>query len=234
MEHQHGQGPHEGGWRQLIPMDHTYEIAPPWLSCITQGEGASLLARLHATTGEDRYAIAALRALKPMSVPVSAGGLLAELGGSPFVEEYPTEPPSFVLNGAIFALWGFYDVHILLGDAEAGAAFERLTDSLASNLWRYDTGHWSLYDLYPHPIPNVANPAYHLLHVKQLRIFQQIAPRPQFHETAERFEAYRASTLRRGKALGQKVLFRLVVPRNPVLAHRLPWNRTTRRANAKT
>jgi peptidoglycan/xylan/chitin deacetylase (PgdA/CDA1 family) len=233
LEHQHREGAQEGGWQQLMSMPHTYEIAPPWLSNLSQGEGASLLARLAVRTGEQRYADAAIWALKPLAVPVSEGGLLADLDGSPFLEEYPTEPPSCVLNGAIFALWGYYDVHTLVGDAEAGAEFERLTDALASNLWRYDTGYWSRYDLYPHPLANLAKPAYHSLHVKQLRILQQLAPRPQIEQTAERFEAYQASPLGRGRVIGQKVLFRLIVPRNAVFAHRLPWNRTARRANGK-
>jgi peptidoglycan/xylan/chitin deacetylase (PgdA/CDA1 family) len=233
LENQHREGSQEGGWRQLMWMPHTFRIAPPWISGITQGEGASFLARLHTHGGDDRYAEAALRALEPMTVPVAEGGVLASLEGSPIVEEYPTEPPSCVLNGAIFALWGFYDVHKLLGDDDAGASFERLTDALASNLWRYDTGYWSRYDLYPHPIANVASPAYHLLHVKQLQVLNQLAPMPELEQAAERFDAYRSSSLRRRRAVGHKIAFRLVVPRNPVLAHRLPWNRAARRADSE-
>lgn len=232
LDLQHREGPHDGGWRQLNPMDHTYRIDPPWLSGITQGEGASFFARLHRRTGDERYADAARRALRPMGVPVAEGGLLADLDGAPFVEEYPSDPPSFVLNGAIFSLWGYHDVHALLGDADAGATFDRLTDAMARNMWRFDTGEWSLYDLYPHVLPNLASPAYHLLHIKQLRILDQLAPRPQLEQAVERFERYRSSPRRRRKAVARKVAFRLAVPRNPVLAHRLPWNSPARRAKA--
>ena len=38
------------------------------------------------------------------------GGVQARLGDGPWPEEYPTDPPSYVLNGGIFALWGLYDV----------------------------------------------------------------------------------------------------------------------------
>ena len=112
-----------GGWMHGIAMAHSYLINPPWISGMAQGEGASLLARLHEQTGEERYADAALRALEVLRKPVRAGGARAALGGGPFFEEYPTEPPSFVLNGGIFALWGCYDVGVGLDDTRAAEDF---------------------------------------------------------------------------------------------------------------
>jgi heparosan-N-sulfate-glucuronate 5-epimerase len=226
LEAQHDGGPQDGGWRHSVPMQHSYYLHPPWLSAMAQGEGASLLTRLHLETGEERYADAARRALKPMGVPVSEGGTVASLDGSPFVEEYPTEIPSCVLNGAIFALWGFHDVGRGLGIGDAATSFETLATALAPNLSRFDTGFWSRYDLYPHPIANVATPAYHALHIKQLQVLNQLAPRPEFESTARKFEGYRVSRRRRVRALAQKVAFRILVPRNQLLATRLPWNRS--------
>lgn len=228
LANQHHGGAHDGGWRQLFSMPHTYRIEPPWLSAMAQGEGASLLIRLYLETREERYAEAAVRALRPLDVPISKGGTLARVDGGPFVEEYPTAVPSCVLNGAIFALWGCYDVGRALDNSSALESFERLVTSLASVLWRYDTGYWSRYDLYPHPVPNIASPAYHLLHIRQLQALDRLAQRPQFHPAIERFEAYRASRARRAQAMAHKVAFRLLVPRNPALAHRLPWSREER------
>ncbi len=225
LEAQQDGGPQDGGWLHSVPMQHSYYLKPPWISAIAQGEGASLLVRLHAETGEERYADAARRALQPMAVPSSQGGALAALGGSPFVEEYPTEVPSCVLNGAIFALWGYHDVAQGLADADAAATFDSLVTGLTANLRRFDNGFWSLYDLYPHPIANVATPAYHALHIKQLQVLNQLAPRAEFESAGHRFEQYRASRLRRYRALAQKIGFRLLVPRNRLLATRLPWNR---------
>ena len=62
-----------------------------------------------------------------------------------------------VLNGAIFSLWGYYDVWKATDDEGARAAFEDGVSTLASNLERWDTGYWSRYDLYPHPVVNVAS-----------------------------------------------------------------------------
>ena len=225
LEAQHSGGPRDGGWTHENPLQHSYWLAPGWISAISQGEGASLMARLYLETGDERYAEAARRALAPMNVPVADGGTLADLEGAPFVEEYPTAIPSCVLNGAMFGVWGFYDVGRALGDAEATGRFETLVDALAENLWRYDTGFWSRYELYPHPVSNVATPAYHALHIKQLRVLDELSSRPQLAPMAERFEEYRASSLRRRRALAQKIAFRLLVPRNQLLARRFPWNR---------
>ena len=218
-------GRHDGGWVERRPFRHTFPLRPPWLSAMAQGEGASLLVRMHNETREERFADAAHRALKPLAVPSSEGGVRAELDGGPFPEEYPTDPPSYVLNGAMFALWGCYDVGVGLRDAESAQAFEEGVDTLAACLDRWDTGHWSRYDLFPHPMVNVASSFYHSLHVNQLEAMSLIASRPQFESTAARFAAYAESRTKRTRALLHKVLFRLAVPRNKLLAHRMPWLR---------
>lgn len=218
-------GVRDGGWVHPHPFPHTFRLPPDWLSAMAQGEGGSLLVRLNQATGEKRFAEAARRALGPLAISTREGGVQALLDGSPFPEEYPTDPPSFVLNGAIFALWGCYDVGIGLSDAEWLRAFEEGVDALAANLHHWDTGYWSRYDLAPHPITNVASSFYHSLHVNQLEAMNVIAPRPAFQDARARFEAYAASRVNRWRAFAQKVLFRLVVPRNRLLARRLPWTR---------
>lgn len=214
----------DGGWVHGMPMPHSYWLTPPWLSAMAQGEGASLLVRIHQITGEQRYADAAVRALEPMRVPVRHGGVRAELNGRFFPEEYPSDPSSFVLNGAIFALWGCRDVGLALGDERATALYEEGIETLDTNIDRYDTGYWSLYDLFPHPIRNVASGAYHQLHLTQLRALQIVTPRPSFAAAIKRFETYQQSPLNRARATSQKIAFRLLVPRNDRLALRLPWS----------
>jgi D-glucuronyl C5-epimerase-like protein len=229
VDQQEPEGVHEGGWVQRHAYPHTYALDPPWVSAMAQGEGASLLVRVHAETGDERYAEAARRALRLMRVSSAEGGASAPLGGSVLPEEYPTAPASFVLNGLIFALWGMRDVAVGLGDASAGREFEEGVDSLAANIHHWDTGSWSLYDLYPHRVDNVASSAYHELHVAQLEAMGDLAPRPELRDAAERFAAYAASPARRASAFGRKVLFRLAEPRSPRMARILPWARGIQR-----
>jgi heparosan-N-sulfate-glucuronate 5-epimerase len=221
IEHQERGGAHDGGWLNPTGMLHTYHLPAPWLSAMGQGEGASLLIRIFLASGDDRYAEAASRALRSFDDLVGNGGLRAPLGGGFFLEEYPTNPPSLVLNGGIFALWGCYDAAVGLADERSRRTFDEGVDTLAANLWRWDAGRWSLYDLFPHPTRNIASSAYHVLHTTQLRAMHLVAPRSEFESTADRFEHYSRSRLHRSEAFARKVAFRVLVPRNPLMAHRM-------------
>jgi heparosan-N-sulfate-glucuronate 5-epimerase len=223
LESQEREGERDGAWLHRTPFPHTFPLRAPWISAMAQGEAASLLVRLYRETRDEALAEAALRALGPLSVPSSAGGACALLDGSPFPEEYPTDPPSFVLNGAIFALWGLRDVSTSLDDSDAARAFEEGVDTLAAAIDRWDLGYWSRYDLFPHAAINIASPAYHELHITQLRAMDRVAPRSELAAAADRWAGYRADPAARSRALARKVVFRLVVPRNSLLARRLPW-----------
>jgi heparosan-N-sulfate-glucuronate 5-epimerase len=215
----------DGSWLHRDPFAHTFPLPAPWRCGLAQGEAASLLVRLHSATGEEAFAEAAVRALRPLSLPREAGGVCAQLGGRPWPEEYPTARPSFVLNGAIFALWGVRDVAVAFDDAGAGTAFVDGVDAVAANLHRFDTGWWSLYSLYPHPLRGVASSFYHDLHIVQLAAMDLLAPRPEFAPTRQRWARYAGSAWCRRRAFASKAVFRLIVPRNRLLAHRLPWMR---------
>jgi heparosan-N-sulfate-glucuronate 5-epimerase len=225
-------GNHHGGWLHTKGMPHTYRLDPPWLSGMAQGEGASLLVRLHAATGDQRFAEGAKRALVPLATPSSRGGVRANLGAGFFLEEYPTDPASLVLNGGIFALWGYYDVAVALDDDDARRQFEEGVDTLAAHIDRWDTGGWSKYDLFPRRVVNVASSAYHVLHINQLRAMQLIAPRPELAAAADRFQGYWQSRPHRVRAFARKALFRSLVPRNRVLAHRTPFGRARPRGSS--
>lgn len=224
---EHG-GRRDGGFTHHFPYPHSLPLPAPWLSAMAQGQGASLLVRLHAHTGEQRLAEAALLALKPFASPSAAGGVQAMLAGREFPEEYPTQPASYVLNGAIFALWGLRDVAVALGDGETHNRFVAGAETLAVNLHRWDTGRWSRYDLFPHPIPNPASSFYHALHISQLEAMEMFARHDEYRRVRERFVAYAASARLRRVAFAHKCAYRLLVPRNPLLAQRLPWTRKLR------
>lgn len=223
LARQEREGVFAGGWVHRYALGHTYPIRPPSLSAMAQGQGASLLVRLYLATGGDQYAEGALKALEPLLVPTPKGGVQASLGDRPFPEEYPTLPPSFVLNGAIFAWWGCHDVGVVLG-GRAVDDWNDAVETLARNIHRWDLGYWSAYDLFPHPIRNVASTAYHALHVNQLRAFHRLAPRPELAASLAAFERYAESRACVARAVAGKVAFRLRVPRDPTLARILDRN----------
>jgi heparosan-N-sulfate-glucuronate 5-epimerase len=204
----------DGSWLNQLSFTHTFPLQAPWRCAMAQGEAASLLVRLHLETGDPAFAHAAGNGLRPLSRSREHQGVSAELNGNRWPEEYPTDPPSFVLNGAIFSWWGMRDVGLGLDDDAANHAFSQGVETLAKNLHRFDTGYWSLYCLYPHPVTPVASSFYHVLHITQLDAMHALAPRPEFEDTRDRWSAYRNSRTLRCHAFSRKALFRLVVPRS--------------------
>jgi heparosan-N-sulfate-glucuronate 5-epimerase len=214
-EQEGGDGPLAGAWRHSHPFPHTYRLPPGWMSAMAQGEGASLFVRLYLETMDESFAEGALRALKVLDRSVGDGGVRTELRGGPFLEEYPTEEPSYVLNGAIFAAWGYYDVARGLGQADMQAQFDAVIATIAANLDLWDTGYWSRYDLFPHRIVNVAAPWYHLLHIEQLRVLEAMTGRSELAVVSDRWQDYYRTPLKRARALMQKAAFRVAVPKRP-------------------
>jgi hypothetical protein len=159
--------------------------------------------------------IAARRALEGsfelFQVDVPRGGVRVEDDFGVAFEEYPSATPSLVLNGTISALWGLHDMALVEGDGPALSAFEQGTSALLRRLHRYDTGFWSRYDLFAHPVPNVASPYYHREHLAQLAAMTQLMPNPLWETTRRRWQQYQRCAINRGAALVAKAAWRMAV-----------------------
>jgi hypothetical protein len=201
-----------------FPMPHTFPLEAPWSSSMAQGEAASLLVRAAQVLGRGELFELADRVAEPL---LSTGSpLIAATEHGPALEEYPTDPPSHVLNGWIASLFGLHDVARAPRDAtttsgRAAEAFDAGTATLAAMLHLYRTPlGWSLYDLYPHPIPNTASVAYHRLHVAQLRALHALTNLETFATTADDWERSLGRPAPLVVAFVRKVAFRLVRPRS--------------------
>ena len=199
----------DGGGYPSQPMTHTFALEPPWLSALAQGQGASLLVRLHLETGRGEFAEAAKRAPAARGAQWRGRGPGGSTATQPPRSTRPTAAVSS-LNGAIFALLR-RDVGTGLGDDCRGGVPRRHARSpRASIAGTRATGPATT--SISHPLTNVSSAAYHRLHSDQLRALNMLAPHPEFEETAARFERYRASRLNRACAFAAK-RFRLRVPR---------------------
>ncbi len=213
LDQQGLEGRLRGGWREPQAATHTFRTGENWLSAMAQGQCVSLLVRIGQETGEQVFLERARAGLEPMRISTRNGGVLARLGDGIFLEEYPTDPPSFVLNGGVFALWGAYDAWRALGDEKAGGLFREARETLSEHIARWDTGFWSRYDLYPHRVVNVASSSYHTLHIDQLTALVRLSPSPSLETAASCFRAYASSRRNRTRALLHKVAFRALVRR---------------------
>lgn len=167
-----------------IPAYHLYK---PWTSAIAQGYMISLCLSAYELTGDKDYAVIIEKALKGYLIPIEEGGFYRTWGeDEAWYEEYATERPSRVLNGAIFGLAGPYQVYRATGNRlalqvfNAGALTIRnhLSDYYAVYSSRYNLADWKNEAVQDH---------YHELHVIQLLWLYSITGDNEFKKYAKLF-----------------------------------------------
>jgi D-glucuronyl C5-epimerase C-terminus. len=184
-----------------------YGVRAPWYSAMAQGQIASVFARVAASTSDAADAELAIAAIQPLLRP-SQLFLVARTAEGPVLEEAPSDRPSRILNGWIYALVGLQEVGEGLNDVAAAQAFEDGIATLERALPLYDVGWWSRYSLYPHRFVDLAKPFYHRLHIAQLDALHRLTGVDAFAETSVRWAAYDRLPPR-SRALAQKAIFRL-------------------------
>lgn len=198
-------------WQHHFAWPYRQTLKPPWASALAQGQGVSLLLRAWRETGRALYLEAAQRALRAFTLTVSEGGVtVRDPDGGLWLEEYIVFPPSHILNGAICAGWGLFDAWLATEDPSFQRLFQESARTLADHLAEYDAGFWSLYELPCNGIPRMlASDFYHRLHIVQMEVLARMTGEELFRQVGRRWESYRRSPLRRGRALFAKALFKL-------------------------
>ena len=210
------------GW--LYHFDHgRLGIKAPFISAMGQGQGISVLVRAHQLTQKEKYLDITRQALAPFEIEVRQGGVKAETASGIYFEEYPCYPYSHILNGHIFSIWGLYDYAVYQNDSHVMKLYEQGVQTLKTFLPRYDVGYWSRYDLYPHPMPNLASPFYHELHISQLRAMHQLTSNPEFLEFADRWDSQFDRWINFLKASFVKIKFKVWVKARKLKLSKIPF-----------
>jgi hypothetical protein len=191
-------------WSYSMPVAK-YGLTGPWYSAMAQGQVASVFVRAVALTADERYQRLGTEAIAPL-LARSDTDLVTHTPDGPILEEAPSRPPSHILNGWIYALWGLFDVAVGLGDAAARERFEASAQCLATRLDRYDAGWWTRYSLFPHQLPDLAKPFYHRLHAAQAEAMWRLTGAEPFARAAARWRRYDRLP-NRTRAILQKALF---------------------------
>lgn len=109
--------------------DHALTMSPPWFSGMAQGQALSLLVRLHEETGDARWAQAAHATFASFAGDQRLGEphfRLEAPNGCLWFEEYVDDdiPPTHVVNGHLYAVFGLYDYAIAFADPAAVELFD--------------------------------------------------------------------------------------------------------------
>ena len=202
-------------WNHHFDWEYRSPLKAPWYSALAQGQGISLLVRAYRETGAAAYLDAAERAFTSFLKPTREGGVtFTDERGHLWFEEYIVSPPTHILNGFIWAVWGVYDYFLATRSSAARHLFAQAVFTLRENLDCYDLGFWSLYEQTGYAqsgtlLPMVASPFYHRLHVVQLRVMHRLTGDSIFTQFADKWEACARSPVKRTRALCYKSVFKL-------------------------
>jgi hypothetical protein len=197
-------------WNHYFDWEYRDLLRSPWYSGLAQGQGISLLLRAYRETGIPKYMEAAERAFGSFLKSTKEGGVcFTDDRGNMWIEEYIVSPPTHILNGFIWALWGVYDYFLQTREAPAQRIFGAGVETLLHNLPRYDLGFWSLYEQSGTLLPMVASPFYHRLHIVQLKIMSMLTKHELFEQFAVRWQGFANNRVNRARALGYKAAFKL-------------------------
>jgi heparosan-N-sulfate-glucuronate 5-epimerase len=173
-------------------------------SSMAQGEGASLMVRAYIEFKDEKYLLAAKKAICFMLTPIEAGGTAKYNNDEVYLQEFTNK--STVLNGWIFSIFGLYDYIKIVNDEWIIDTYNRSIQTMVKHLGDFDNGYWSKYD-----IDNmITSPFYHKLHIAQLKVMYEITGEFIFKEYSERWMSYNKKTKNRIRSYCVKVMQKLV------------------------
>ena len=197
-------------WLHHFDFEYRDTLKSPWYSGLAQGQGISMLVRAYKETGLNKYSEAAHEAFKVFLVSTKDGGVnYLDSNGNNWIEEYIVDPPTHILNGFIWGLWGVYDYAIQFKNNEALEKFNDYTKTLKLELESYDNGFWSLYEHSGTCLKMIASPFYHELHIVQLMVMYTLTSDNYFKKVAEHWGKYLNNSLNRKRAIIQKSIFKV-------------------------
>ncbi len=198
-------------WMHHFNFEYRDLLKAPWYSGLAQGQGISVLVRAFKETKEEKYSDAARDAVKVFNISTLSGGVnYIDEKGNKWIEEYIVTPPTHILNGFIWAMWGLYDYSLQFGDRSIKILFNECTKTLINELNTYDNGFWSLYEHSGTRLKMISSFFYHKLHIVQLIIMYKLTNEKYFKHVAHKWSGYLDSPISKYKALIQKVIFKVI------------------------
>lgn len=186
-------------WLTDVPKPE-FNVFEPWRSAFSQSRALSILLRAHQLTGDKKYYNRAVEALRPFHLDIAEGGVKVGDSNSVFYEEYVSEYPTRILDGAMFSLFGLYDmvrVSKSKGDEEvvkeAQSLFDLGVKGLKHWLPKFDMGFWVYYnrcEVPDYPKDDPCTIGYLKLVCSQLDVLHKITNEEVLREYKVKFKSY--------------------------------------------
>lgn len=124
-----------------------YHLEKGWISAMYQGQAISFFLRMSQLFNEPKYIPFSEKIYAYFKYDYSEGGVKrVDSDGYIWLEEYPTNPPSYVLNGFIYSIMGVLDLHRVTGNKDAKLLYESCISTVKNNIHKYDLTYWTRYD----------------------------------------------------------------------------------------
>jgi len=185
------------GWKR-------YACEPGFRSAMAQGLAISLLLRAYQATGTPAYLERAVSASSSYFYEIRDGGVTWRgADGGVVFEGAAALPPSHILHGWIYAIWGLFELCLLVDDARTKTLCAESLATLRTYLPHYDGEAWSYYSLLaaPNGFRPYATLEYHAFHIAQLHVLASMTGDDYFASTALRWQAQLDSRRSRRRVL---------------------------------
>lgn len=128
----------------------TYNLKSPWQSGLANSTALSVLLRDYSIRKSENTKELILKIKNNLLSSTDAKGVLAKTPDKGiWIEEYPSTPASYVLNGFLFSIISLNEYSNLFPqDKSTKLLIKKMIFSLKTDFHYYDTGKWLLYDRY--------------------------------------------------------------------------------------
>jgi hypothetical protein len=172
---------------------HGYQeeaMLAPWYSGMAQGQILSLFVRLYIITKEDHYLDLSRKIVKSFDLVHSdnsdnAWVSCVDENGYLWLEEYPSNPASYTLNGMIFGIYGLYDYYRITKDTSSEDLLRGAIATIKENIYRFRTENGISHYCIRHPRKKKME--YHKIHIGQLKMLHEMTGDGSFLKAAIEF-----------------------------------------------
>jgi heparosan-N-sulfate-glucuronate 5-epimerase len=181
-----------------------YACDAGFCSAMAQGEAISLLLRAYQESGDERYRERAISAASSYLHTIEEGGVMWRgPDGAVIFEEAAALPASHILNGWIYALWGLFELHLVVDDPAYKKIYEQSLATLRTYLPYYSGRDWSYYSLLACPggFRKYATLKYHCFHIAQLSVLTSMTGDSYYTSIATRWQSFLKSAASRRHVL---------------------------------